>query len=148
MKIRNLFLILFCFSFTNQFSSKPAAELTADVLYFANPEQAVEQINTLLNDKDWYVLTMCYDLDGSGVTREELISGDFFTDIDNELADSRVVIKQPFTPGYIYLSHKQINEDKVRVSLSVQSDKHGQNEGNKLQYFFLRKTNLGYQILP
>ena len=147
MKIRNLFLFLFCFSFTNQFSSKPAANLTADILYFATPEQAVEQINTLLNDKDWYVLTMCYDLEGSGVAREELISGEFFTDSDNEL-DNRLIIKQPFTPGYSYLSHKQINEDKVRVSLSVEADKQEQIEGNELQYFFLRKTNLGYQILP
>lgn len=122
-----------------------------DAMYFKSPEESVEIITKLLRKSDWVELTKYYDIAGSEVKKEEMLSGDYFINTERpEVAHPAGFwrYKHPFSPGFKYFSHKSIEDSKVEVVVQIEID---QGEGmiqKGIDTYYLKKCEKGFQLLP
>ena len=118
--------------------------------YFKSPKEAVEIISKLLRKNDWETLSRYYDLDNSDVEIEELESGTFF--ILNERPNVTHPIlggyKHPFDPAFKYDNHREGPNDTIIVVLSIRIDQGDGRVQEGFDFFKLRKTANGFQVLP
>ena len=56
--------------------------------------------------------------------------------------------KQPFSPQFSYLSHRNISEEIVEVTVQIKIDEGGGMFQRGMESFQLRKSSNGYQLLP
>jgi len=122
-----------------------------EMAYFNNPKQAVDSIKTMLSAKAWEKLSRYYDLSGTDINRESLVSSDFFIrkkrpEVAHPAGFWR--FKQPFSPQYSYLSHQNISDDIVEVTVQIEIDEGGGMVQRGMDSFKLRKSSKGYQLLP
>lgn len=124
-----------------------------DAAYFESPRQAVEAIREMQGQEDWASLARYYDLEGSGIDREALVSGKFF------VRSARPQVshpggfwryKHPFAPSFEYASTCSAREAGVvivRVDICID-----QGSGSPVQRgwseFSMRKSEKGFQVLP
>ncbi len=136
--------------------------------YFDSPRQAVEEIGAMLVAKDWPALARYYDLEGSGIDRAQLVSGEFFWRTERPEVSHPAFwrYKHPFSPGFHYAwSGSEVDiagimaapgADRpegdpgiIKVTLEVEI---GQGAGEPVQRghseFRMRKSERGYQVLP
>ncbi len=140
-----------------------------DPAYFDSPRQAVEQITAMLEAKDWPALAHYYDLEGSGIDRAQLVSGEFFWRTERPEVSHPAGFwryKHPFSPGFHYawsgsevgIANIMAAPDAdtpegdpgiVKVVLEVEIE---QGAGEPVQRGFsefrMRRSERGYQILP
>ena len=106
-------------------------------LYFASPKEAVARIVELLASEDFAALSRYYYLADSDVDLEEVASGRFY---------SRR--KHPFsTTGFRYSSCRETKPGLWQAHVAY-SPKEEQGLGSYHEFFLLRKTDEGYQLLP
>ncbi len=93
--------------------------------FFKSPEESVEVITKLIQQKKWPELSTYYDLSSSFVDRKQLISGEYFyTTEQPELAHPAGFwrYKHPFPLGYQYKYHIQNSDKTVIVYVGVEID--------------------------
>ncbi len=94
------------------FLLKPQIGISGEnMAYFDNPMQAVDSIRTMLSSNVWDELSRYYDLSDTDIDRTNLISGDFFIrkkrpDVAHPAGFWK--FKQPFSPQFTYLSHRNL----------------------------------------
>lgn len=118
-------------------NNKSVADRPA-VRYFASPQEAVEIGSWLLTHEDFPQLASYYDLRGSDITREQLESGSLFTGSTT----------QPFPP---LLRFDHVEDTATKDVKKVVVVLHGGPEDQAVprqDEFYLRKSKLGYQLLP
>ena len=118
--------------------------------YFQSPKEAVEIISKLLRKKDWETLSRYYDLDDSDVEVEELESGAFFTHSETPNVAHPILggYKHPFDPAFKYDNHREGPDDTIIVVLSIRIDQGDGRVQEGFDFFKLRKTSNGLQLLP
>jgi len=119
--------------------------------YFSDPESAVAETARLLRAKAWAELARYYDLSGTDVAPDTLTSGAFFVRdkppaVGHPAGFGRY--RQPFAPGFSYLSHAGAGDDEVVVTVHVEIDQGGGMVQRGLDTFRLRRSARGYQLLP
>lgn len=119
--------------------------------FFKDPKQAVDLIITMLVSEDWKKLSRYYDLSGTNVDKESLISGDFFIrkkrpEVAHPAGFWRY--REPFAPAFSYLSHHTLSDGIVKVTVHVEIDQGGGMIQRGQDSFQLRKSANGYQLLP
>lgn len=122
-----------------------------DMAYFKDPEQAVDLITTMLKSNAWEELSSYYDLSGTNIDKDSLISGDFFIrkkrpEVAHPAGFWRY--KEPFSPGFTYLSHETLPNEIVNVVVGIDIDEGDGMVQSGLDSFPLRKLSNGYQLLP
>lgn len=128
-------------------------ETATGAAFFESPEQAVKAISRMLTQEDWTSLARYYDLDGSGIDREDLVSGEFFIRTERpEVAHPGGFwrYKHPFAPSFEFVftsSAREAGVVIVRVGISID-----QGSGSPMQRgwqeFSMRESEAGFQILP
>lgn len=124
-----------------------------EAAFFDSPRQAVDAIRKMLIEKDWASLARYYDLDGSGIDRKTLISGEFFVRTERPEVSHPAGFwryKHPFAPSFEYSSDSGADQDGiVTVNLSISID---QGSGSPAQEgrdaFQMRQSERGLQVLP
>jgi hypothetical protein len=139
-----------------------------DPAYFESPRQAVEEITAMLVARDWPALARYYDLEGSGIDRAQLVSGEFFWRTKRPEMSHPAFwrYKHPFSPGFHYAWSGSWDEianimappgaDKpegdpsvVKVVLEVEIEQGSASPDQRgISEFRMRKSERGYQILP
>ncbi len=139
-----------------------------DPAYFESPRQAVEEITAMLVARDWPALARYYDLEGSGIDRAQLVSGEFFWRTERPEVSHPAFwrYKHPFSPGFHYAWSGSSDEianimappgaDRpegdpgvVKVVLEVEIEQGaGEPAQRGFSEFRMRKSERGYQILP
>ena len=140
-----------------------------DPAYFETPRQAVEEITAMLVAEDWPALARYYDLEGSGVDRAQLVSGEFFVRTERPEVSHPADfwrIKHPFHPGFHYawsgaevdianiMSAPDADTPEgdpgiVKVVLEVEIEQGaGEPVQRGISEFRMRKSERGYQVLP
>jgi hypothetical protein len=125
----------------------------SDTAFFASPESAVEAIREMLRDEDWATLASYYDLTGTTIDRQTLVSGEFF--IRTERPDVAHPgefwrYKHPFAPSFEY-SYTTPSDGTgiVTVQVGIKIDQGaGQPVQEGWQEFRMRESEDGYRILP
>lgn len=120
--------------------------------FFESPEQAVAEIRKMQGEEDWASLARYYDLEGSGIDRETLVSGEFFIRTERpEVAHPGEFwrYKHPFAPSFEYAFTTPAAEAgvvivRVAVKIDQGSDSPAQ-EG--WQEFSMRQSEAGFQVL-
>lgn len=121
--------------------------------YFDSPRNAVESLRRMLRAEDWAGIAPFYDLDGTSVDIQSLLSGDFF------IREKRPEIchpggfwryKHPFPPAFEFFDVSLTPQPGVvivRMRCSID-----QGAGAPLQEgwsaFRMRHTEEGYQVIP
>ncbi len=119
--------------------------------YFTSPQASVDVITDLLKSEDWRTLASYYDLSGTGIDDESLLDSAFFLNEARPEAAHPAGFwryKQPFAPGYTYLSSKIVNEDQIEVTVMIEIDEGGGMVQRGLDAFRLTAHPEGYQLLP
>lgn len=121
--------------------------------YFSSPRQAVEAIRKMQKAEDWTSLARYYDLDGSGIDRKSLISGEFFIRTERPAVSHPGGFwryKHPFAPDFEYASSSPADKAGiVTVSVSISIDQgSGSPQRQGRQEFEMRQSDRGFQILP
>jgi len=121
-------------------------------LYFSDPQTAVKQITVMLRDKDWTRLARYYDLTDSPIQRADLVSGAFFfTEKRPEVAHPAGFwrYKHPFAPGFAFKGTRELETPGVfEVTTEVEIDQGGGMVQRGVQFFLMRKSERGYQVMP
>lgn len=122
-----------------------------DAKYFSDPgKEAVLIITGLIRDDNWKELSLYYDLDGSGIRRERLESGEFFIRTRRpEVAHPAEFWrhKHPFSPEFQYDFHSE-TDGIATVNLSITIDQGGGMVQRGMSSFRMKRSEKGYQILP
>jgi hypothetical protein len=133
-------------------TNKSSAGAASDALYFASPQQAVEQATRLLKAKDWATLARYYDLEGSRLTRAELAQGTlFYSDrVEGFQHPSGVSkYKHPFAPGFTLARTEPTDRpDTLKAIMVIEIDQGGGTPQRGLSAFLIRKHAEGWQFLP
>ncbi len=120
-------------------------------LYFEIPEKAIPEIRKLIQESDWRTLSRYYDLKDSDISREELLSGEFFIRKEKPVLAHPAGFwkyKHPFPPAYNFHCGALVEENIYRIEMSVEIDQGGGNNQIGLLNFFMIKSENGFQILP
>ena len=121
--------------------------------YFDSPEQAVEAIRKMQQEKDWVSLARYYDLEGSGIDRETLVSGEFFIRTERPAVSHPGGFwryKHPFAPGFEYgFTTSTAEPDTVTVRMTVEIAQGAESPMQRgYREFSMRQSERGFQILP
>lgn len=121
--------------------------------FFESPRQAVDAISKMQGEEDWAGLARYYDLEGSDIDRETLVSGEFFIRTERpELAHPGGFwrYKHPFAPSFEYDFTMQTDVAGivvVRVAINID-----QGSDSPLQQgwqeFLMRESDAGFQVMP
>ena len=124
-----------------------------DAAFFESPKLAVEEIRKMQGEEDWASLARYYDLEGSGIDRQTLVSGEFFIRTERPQLSHPGGFwryKHPFAPSFKYAfttSAAEAGVVIVRVDISIE-----QGSGIPVQHgwqeFSMRESEAGIQILP
>ena len=121
-------------------------------LYFRSPEESVVVINRLLKNEDWVTLGSYYDLAGTSIDRRSAQSRDFFVRDERPAVAHPAAFwkyKQPFAPGFEYVDTRPATDASVvQVDVRIQISEGGGMVQRGADSFHLRKSDLGYQLLP
>ena len=127
-----------------------AAESTP--LYFSNPEDSVTRSTALMKAGTWPELARYYDLSDGNVARSELESGKFFVRTDppeNAHPGGLWRFREPFALGYTFVSAAPAGPAGiVAVTVGIAIDEGGGMVQRGRTTYHLRKSALGYQLLP
>ena len=121
--------------------------------YFSSPAEAIPIISELLQKKNFKVLARYYDLSNSEIKLSELESGDFFIRKERpEIAHPAGFwrYKHPFAPGFTFKSVQATAKDAiylVEVFISIDQDPDSSKQIG-LSYFYMVKSDKGWQVLP
>jgi hypothetical protein len=125
--------------------------LMAQKLYFSNPRESVDIISKLLTEENWEQLSYYYYLEN---TDEEVIdslkNGSYFIRIKRpEVAHPGGFwkYKNPFPPGFSYLSHREVALDTIKVEVTIEIDQGNDMIQQGLDSFYLKKSEKGYQLI-
>jgi len=124
---------------------------TSEVKYFQSPAEAVKIISKLLLKKSWEELASYYDLSGSKIIPDELISGRFFiTEQQPEVSHPGEFwrYKHPFAPGFSYDNHQQTDENTIIVNVSIEIDEGFGMIQRGFDSFKMMRSPKGFQLLP
>ncbi|MBN2440469.1 MAG: hypothetical protein JXJ04_03970 [Spirochaetales bacterium] len=119
--------------------------------YFVSPQEAIIKITAFLRDENWHDLASYYDLSGSGIPPESLLSGSFFIRKEPPPAAHPGGFwryKHPFPPGFSYSYHTEDEKAIITVYMEIRID---ESEGciqHGTHSFRMRKSEKGYKILP
>lgn len=131
--------------------SWPGDVMADEPAFFPDPKTAVTEAARLLRSKSWPELARYYDLSGTDVAADTLISGSFF------VRDKRPEVghpagfwryKQPFSPSFRYMSHSTVGDDVIEVTVHVRIDQGGGMVQEGRDSFRMRKSESGYRFLP
>jgi len=118
------------------------------VSYFSTPEQAVRRINELLEAQDWRQLAQFYDLEGSSVSRQQLLDGSFFISDANDLSDLRNYL-HPFPPGASFYASRRLEDtDIFEMDVLWTMDAPWAKAQKHLTTLHLKRYPEGYRLLP
>lgn len=126
--------------------------LTAQSLYFSTPKESVELTSKMLIEKDWEKLSCYYFTENSDKeTIASLKNGSYFIrnkrpEVYHPALDWKY--KKPFPPNFKYLSHSDIGNDSIKVSLSLEIDQGNDMMQKGMSTFYLIRSENGYQLLP
>lgn len=127
--------------------------ISHETAFFATAEAAVATIREMIVAEDWAALAPYYDLDGSEVNLETLLSGEFFIETEQpEIAHPAGFwrYKHPFPPSFDYDFATLADDDgivTVRVSIRIDQGA-GEPVQEGWQEFRLRESEDGLKILP
>ena len=126
---------------------------TSKTHYFSSPAEAIQIITELLEKTNFKILAKYYDLSNSEIKLSELESGDFFIRKERpEFAHPAGFwrYKHPFAPGFTFNRVQATAKDAVyviEVSISIDQGS-GSPKQIGLSYFYMLKSDKGWQILP
>lgn len=137
-------VLIFILSFKNN--------LMAQASYFSSPQEAVRITSKLLIEENWKILTSYYYLENSSPKLlDSLKNGSYFIRTKKpEISHPGVSwkYKKPFPPSFSYYTHLPIDKYKVKVEVQIEIDQgNGMIQKGK-SFFYLRKSERGFQILP
>lgn len=124
-----------------------------DAAFFASPKQAVEAIREMQGQEDWASLARYYNLEGSGIDRETLVSGEFFIRTERPEVSHPGGFwryKHPFAPSFEYAfttSSTEAGVVIVRVDISIDEGSESPMQRG-WQEFLMRESKNGFQVLP
>lgn len=118
--------------------------------YFSDPKTAVDEIAALLRKNAWAQLARYYDLSGTDVLHDALISGKLFVrekppEFGHPGGFDRYI--QPFAPSFSYMYHQTVEDDLVEVTVEIEIDQGGGMIQRGLDSFRMRKSERGYRLL-
>ncbi len=127
------------------------AAMAQEPAYFSDPKSAVAEAAKLLRAEAWAELARYYDLSGTTVPPDTLTSGSFFVRdkppaVGHPAGFDRY--KQPFAPGFSYMTHTSAGDDEVKVTVDIEIDQGGGMIQRGMDTFYLRRSVHGYQLLP
>lgn len=123
----------------------------AEMAYFKDPEQAVDSIRALLLSNAWEELSNYYDLSGTDIGKASLVSGEFFIRKKRPTLSHPEEFwkyKEPFAPQFNYRSYRTLTDGLISVTMDIEIDQGGGMIQRGLHTFPLRKSAMGYQLLP
>lgn len=124
----------------------------AQPLYFSTPQESVELTSKLLIEEDWEKLSKYYFLENSDEeTIASLKNGSYFIRDKRPEAFHPAVAwkyKNPFPPGFTYLSHFELEKDSIKVNISLEIDQGNDMTQQGISSFYLLRSEKGYQFLP
>ncbi|TNE42577.1 MAG: hypothetical protein EP347_00780 [Alphaproteobacteria bacterium] len=116
--------------------------------YFSTPESAVRRINTILATLDWRELAQYYELEGSDISKKQLLDGSFFLNDPDRLSDPRNFL-HPFPPGARFYGSRQLDgSDIFEVDVLWEMDAPWAKGQKHLTTFHLTRSPEGYRLLP
>ena len=125
--------------------------LMAQSLYFSTPQESVELTSKLLIEENWEKLSNYYFLGNSDkATIASLKNGSYFIrDKRPEVSHPAVPwkYKKPFSPNFRYLSHIEVEKDKIKVNVSLEIDQGNDMMQQGISSFYLIRSENGYQFL-
>lgn len=124
--------------------------IDSDALYFRSPTEAVAGMSEMLNASDWKTVARYYDLSGTEIRREDLVTGRFFTNSNSTGTPllNRPGACGPCAAGFKYERHAPDGPDTIRVYLKMEIDQGDGMVQRSLAAFRMRKSDRGYQVLP
>lgn len=124
--------------------------ITAQRLYFFTPQESVELTSKMLIDKDWGKLSCYYYIEKSDKeTIASLRNGSYFVrDTKPEVYHPAVdwKYKKPFPPNFTYVSHTDIGNDSIIVTVSLEIDQGDDVMQRGMVTFYLKRSENGYQF--
>jgi hypothetical protein len=138
---------------TSDATDKSTEVTMSETAYFVSPESAVDAIRKMLTDEDWAALARYYDLTGTTIDYQTLVSGEFFIRSDRpDVAHPGEFwrYRHPFPPSFEYSYTTPSNEAGiVTVQVGIEIDQGaGQPVQQGWQEFRMRESEEGYRILP
>ena len=120
-------------------------------LYFRDGKEAVKVITKLLKEKKWSELARYYDLSGTDIKKENLLSGKFFyhseaPEVGHPGGFNRY--KNPFAPGFVYDGEYKLKENILVIRVTIEIDQGDNMIQTGYDCFGMRKKVLGYQVIP
>ena len=126
--------------------------MTAQSLYFSSPQESVEKTSKLLINENWDKLMTFYFLENTDKeTLDSMKNGSYFIRDKKPFSYHPGVswkYKKPFSPSFKYSNHETIEEDLIKVTVSIEIDQGGGMIQKGMSYFYLLKSKKGYQIKP
>jgi hypothetical protein len=126
-------------------------DLMAQKLYFSGPRESVSLTSKLLTEENWEQLSYFYYLENAD---EEVIdslkNGSYFIRTKRpEVAHPGGFwkYKNPFPPGFNYLSHSEVATDTIKVEVTIEIDQGNGRIQQGLDSFYLKKSKKGYQLI-
>ena len=126
--------------------------LAGQSLYFSSPQESVELTSDLLIDENWEKLTKYYFLENSGKEiTDSMKNGTYF------IRDKRPEVshpseswryKKPFSPKFKYFSHIETEKNIIKVTVSIEIDQGNGMIQQGLSFFYLIRSENGFQLLP
>ncbi len=125
--------------------------ILAQSLYFSTPQESVELTSKLLIEENWEELSNYYFLENSDKeTIASLKDGSYFIREKRPEVSHPAVpwqYKKPFPPNFKYLSHIEVEKDKIKVNVSLEIDQGNDMIQQGVSSFYLIKSENGYQFL-
>ncbi len=148
---RSMVVFLGLISITTLLFSQDNTEINnMNALYLESPESAIPIIRELLLASDWETLSRYYNLKGSDIKLEELLSGNFFINEEKpEVAHPGGFwkYKHPFPPAFSYRSSTQINDTIYQIMMEIEIDQGDEDTQYGWMGFFMIQSESGYRIL-
>jgi len=120
-------------------------------LYFIDGPGAVKVMKELLLQHNWHELTRYYDLTGTNLKREALISGEYFyrekLPEESHPLDFRR-FKHPFSPEFAYDGEYTLENNTIVIRVKIEIDQGAGMVQVGYDCFGMRKTDSGYQMIP
>ncbi len=126
--------------------------LAGQSLYFSSPQESVELTSKLLIDENWEELTNYYFLENTDKEIiDSMLNGTYF------IRDKRPEVshpseswryKKPFSPKFKYFSHIETEKNIIKVTVSIEIDQGNGMIQQGLSFFYLIRSENGFQLLP
>src|SRR5687767_11878419 len=129
----------------------PAAVADDSPLYFSSPADAVAVVTALLRNEDWPTLARYYDLSGSSVSKDALVSGRWFVREERPAMAHPGLpwrFRHPFTPGFTFFGTRAGDRPDITVVMvGIDIDEGGGRVRRGRSEFDLRRSAAGYRLI-